>query len=78
MSSDGTYVWVANFESDSVTELLASTGALVQVLSGSDPAFIEPYAVASDGVHVWLTSFDLPFVTELTASSVTGKVLTGP
>jgi DNA-binding beta-propeller fold protein YncE len=32
IASDGTHVWVANFGGGSVSELSASTGALVQVL----------------------------------------------
>ena len=34
VSSDGTHVWVANVQGNSVTELDASDGALVQVLKG--------------------------------------------
>jgi hypothetical protein len=32
VASDGTHVWVTSGVADTVTELLASTGALVQVL----------------------------------------------
>jgi DNA-binding beta-propeller fold protein YncE len=32
VASDGTHVWVANYNGNSVTELLASTGALVRVI----------------------------------------------
>ena len=56
ISSDGTHVWVANFEGGSVTELDASTGALVQVLSASTYDFSTPDAISSDGHHVWVTN----------------------
>ena len=48
--SDGTHVWVVSY-GDSVTELSASTGALVKVISGSSYGFNEPGAIASDGTH---------------------------
>jgi hypothetical protein len=35
VSSDGTHVWVANSGSNSATELSASTGKRVKVISGS-------------------------------------------
>jgi hypothetical protein len=38
ITSAGTHVWVANYVDNSVTELSASTGALVKVLSGAVPA----------------------------------------
>jgi hypothetical protein len=41
-----------------VTELSASTGKLVKVMSGSRYGFDEPYAVSSDGTHVWVTITD--------------------
>jgi YVTN family beta-propeller protein len=42
LSSDGTHVWVANEGNNTVTELDASTGALVQVISGSSYGFDSP------------------------------------
>ena len=69
VSSDGTHVWVANLGSlappqprggTTVTELSASTGALVKVLSGSRYRFDHPDAVSSDGRHVWVASFGVP------------------
>jgi DNA-binding beta-propeller fold protein YncE len=35
VSSDGTHVWVANIDSNSVAQLSTSTGALVQVMAAS-------------------------------------------
>ena len=54
ISCDGTHVWVANGDGDSVTELDAATGALVQVIKGS---FKEPVAISSDGADVWVANY---------------------
>jgi len=43
---------------DSVTELDASTGTLVQILSASSYGFDEPDAVSSDGTDVWVINAD--------------------
>ncbi len=64
VSSDGTHVWVAG---SSVTELDASTGAVVQTIGvGSGP-------ISSDGTHVWVVDEGGNSVTELDAS--TGAVI---
>jgi len=53
-----------------VTELSASTGALVQVISDSSYGFNYPTAVSSDGTHVWvLNAGGNSSVTELSAST---------
>ena len=49
---------MANFDGNSVTELSASTGALVQVISGSSYGFDAPAAISSDGTHVWVANPD--------------------
>lgn len=69
IACDGAHVWVANINSNSVSELLASTGALVQVISGASFGFNKPVAVLSDGTHVWVTNEGGNSVTELSASS---------
>jgi DNA-binding beta-propeller fold protein YncE len=69
VSSDGSHVWVANGIGNSVTELNAATGALVQVISGSKYKFKHPVAVSSDGSHVWVTNRDGDSVTELAAAT---------
>ena len=56
VSSDGTHVWVASFSGDSVTELDAATGALVQVITGPAYKFSGPEAISSDGTHVWVVN----------------------
>ena len=40
--------------SNTVTELSAATGAVVQVISGSSYQFNGPYTISSDGTHVWV------------------------
>jgi hypothetical protein len=64
VATDSTDVWVVNAAGDSVTELSASTGALVQVNSSSAYGFDDSDAVATDGTNVW--------VTNAAAQSVTG------
>ena len=59
---------MANGNANSVTELSASTGALVRVFSASSYGFSGPRAVSSDGTHVWVAN-DLDSVTELSAST---------
>jgi DNA-binding beta-propeller fold protein YncE len=67
-------VWVANGSGNSVTELNATTGALVQVISVS-----MPFAVSSDGTHVWVPTEFGNSVTELNAASgALVKVITAP
>jgi DNA-binding beta-propeller fold protein YncE len=51
-------VWVANNRDSTVSELSASTGGLVQVLSGSSYGFSAPAGISSDGVNVWVTNSD--------------------
>ena len=68
-------MWVANYNPPAptttrVTELSASTGALVHVLSASSYDST-PDAVSSDGAHVWVANSGGNTVTELSAS--TGK-----
>ena len=67
VSSDGTHVWVANDNSDTVTELDAATGAVVQTIAVGS----EPYGVSSDGTHVWVTNGGSDTVTELDAATGT-------
>jgi hypothetical protein len=70
ISSDGTHVWVANYYSPSVTELDASTGALVQVISGNTLAgFDYSNGISSDGTDVWVTDSFANSVAELDAST---------
>ena len=71
VASNGKYVWVANNSSNSVTELLASTGAVVQVIGGAGGAkdeFNAPDAIALDGTHVWVSNGGNNSVTELLAT----------
>jgi outer membrane protein assembly factor BamB len=68
--ADG-FLWVANGES--VTELNASTGKLVRVLSGSDYQFNGPTVVAAAGTKVFVVNTTGNSVTEIDAR--TGALL---
>jgi hypothetical protein len=69
VSSDGTDVWVANLNGNSVTELDASTGALVKVIDATKDKFDGPSAISSDRTHVWVANEYSNSVTELNAST---------
>ncbi len=76
ITSDGTHVWVAN-RGKSVTELSASTGALVKIISGSSYRFDAPDTIASYGTHIWVVN-DGDSVTELSASTgALAKIISG-
>ncbi len=62
---DGTNIWVANWGSNTVTKLQASTGATVGAYSVGN----RPYGVAFDGTNVWVTNEGDGTVTELLAST---------
>jgi hypothetical protein len=78
IASDGAHVWVATScgkasategcVHGSVTELNASTGNLVRVISGSTYQFHTPEGIATGGGYVWLTNSNGNSVTELRAS----------
>jgi DNA-binding beta-propeller fold protein YncE len=79
LSSDGTHLWVVNSTNQSVTELDASTGALVQVVPVNAYGFDDPLAVSSDGTHVWVANMQSGSVSELDASTgALVQVLSGP
>jgi DNA-binding beta-propeller fold protein YncE len=70
VATDGVHTWVTNELTNSVTELDATTGALVRVIAGASYGFDSPHAVASDGAHVWVvngTSATAGSLTELDA-----------
>jgi hypothetical protein len=78
IASDGAHVWVANLCGNasategcirgSVTELSASTGRLVRVISGSTYQFNSPEAIATGGGYVWVANTNGDSVTELRSS----------
>ena len=82
IAAAGAHLWVANNGGNSVTELSASTGAVVKVLSGPSYGFNGPNAIAVGGGHVWVANFGNSgnsTVTELSASTgAVVKVLSGP
>ena len=68
VSSDGTHVWVTNGNDNTVTELSASTGGILQTIDVEDPQ-----GISSDRTHVWVANATDGTVTELSAS--TGTVI---
>jgi YVTN family beta-propeller protein len=61
ISSDGTDVWVTNFDGDAVTELDASTGAVVQTIAVGK----HPVGISSDGTDVWVANSHSNTVSEI-------------
>ena len=53
MASDGTHVWVANSHENTVTEIQASNGKVVNkaIKVGKTPA-----GIASNGTYVWVAN----------------------
>ena len=64
ISSDGTHVWVANYDVNTVTELDVSNGSVIRNIAVADG----PWGVSADGTHVWVTNEGSNTVTELNAS----------
>ena len=64
LALDGTHLWVANLEANSVTELNLSDGSLVRVISDPSYGFNYPAGLASDGTHLWVANFIGSTVTE--------------
>ena len=65
---DGAHLWVINTGGNSVTELNASDGSLVQTLSGGSYGFSQPEGIAFDGAHLWVANDIANSVTEFNAS----------
>lgn len=57
---DGVNIWVANCTNDTVTKLLASTGAIVGTYSveTSDGYYKCPEGIVFDGTHIWVANAD--------------------
>jgi DNA-binding beta-propeller fold protein YncE len=60
-----------------VTELNASDGTPVRILTGADYGFSRPYAIAADRTHVWVLNTNGNSVTELVLAGV-GYGFAGP
>jgi hypothetical protein len=75
---DGTNIWVPNFDSSSVSVVRASSGAVLQTLTGNGLA--GPIAAAFDGTRVLTTNFSGNSVSLWKAADLTGQgtFATGP
>jgi outer membrane protein assembly factor BamB len=69
----GPHLFVGNYEPGSVTEIDASSGAMVRFISTSGYQFAGPDAVAADGPDVFVANYDGNSVTEVDAR--TGALL---
>ena len=65
MSSDGTHVWVTNHCDDTVSEIEASSGTVIDTI----PVGSGPVGVSSDGTHVWVTNDAEDTVSEISPSA---------
>jgi hypothetical protein len=63
----GSDLFVANGGNNSLTEIDASTGALVRVVSGPAYQFDEPSAMVRDGNNLFVANQDGSSVTKLPA-----------
>ena len=61
VSSDGTDVWVTNYEEETVSEIEATTGTVI----GTIKVGAVPEAVSSDGTHAWVANFLSGTVSEI-------------
>ena len=62
-------LFVANYNDASVTEMDASTGALVKVVSGPKYHFDEPGAIALMGTDLFVANYGSAKITEVDAST---------
>lgn len=69
--TDGTYVWVANLSSGSVSQILESSGAVLHTINfaTTTPGFA-PSGIASNGVNVWVTDFNGSTIYEFNIAQV--------
>ncbi len=65
----GTHLFVANKFGDSVTELNASSGGLVKVISGPSYRFDDPVAITAAAGHLWVVNNASGSVTEINPNS---------
>jgi hypothetical protein len=75
LAYDGTDIWVANFQGNSLTEVDALSGRWVRTADGGAFGFDEPVQVVVVGARVWVVNF-AGGLTELSAASaVTGAAV---
>jgi hypothetical protein len=83
ITSAGPDVWVTSKaggsgtdpNAGSVTEINASTGALVRHVSSSIDALEKPSGIAFDGTHLWISDAAIDAVTELSATGALTRVI---
>ena len=78
----GADVWVTNqgtsgSTGNSITEVSANDGSLVQTVSGSSYGFDAPFGITYDGSDLWVTNVFGNSVTEVAASGSLVRTLSG-
>lgn len=69
ISSDGTYVWVANYDDDTVSKIRISTSNVIYTIEVG----YGPRAIVSDGTYVWTANYNDNNVSQIEISS--GEVI---
>ena len=49
--TDGTYVWIANSFSNTISQILISSGLVTTIIVGQ-----QPFGICTDGTYVWVTN----------------------
>ncbi|HUA95311.1 MAG TPA: hypothetical protein VMB82_07260, partial [Acidimicrobiales bacterium] len=75
ISSDGTDVWAASTNDNEVVELDASSGAVVDEISGSGYGLDWPTGISSDGENVWVANTDNNSVTDLSTGVLVQRII---
>ncbi len=72
--TDGTYVWVANLTTGSVSQLLETTGVVLHTIdfTSTTPGFA-PSGIASNGINVWVTNFNGSSIDEFNIAQVNAQ-----
>ncbi len=69
VASDGTHIWVANANSNSLTEFIARSGNVVRVIADQRYALNNPVDVVSNGRYVFVLNSRNNSITQIRASS---------
>ena len=69
---------MGNLGNNTVTEIKASTGALVKVLSHPSDGFATPVSIVVHGSHVFVANVSANSITELDSSGTLVQVLQEP
>ncbi len=79
----GSDLWVVNRsggsttdpDAGSLTEIAASTGALVRVVTAANDGLQRPFGIAFDGMHLWISDTSTDSVTEMNPVTTNARVV---